>query len=227
MTGIRLWEDKILLLVQCDFDDTITDGNVSVAIREVFGPDGWRSMEREFQDGKFSVEESNIRQYALLKASQKDIEDFVLGDVVLRFGFEQFVEYCRAVEIKVVIVSSGLDLYIDPVIQPLGYDDLEVYSAQAQVGEDGITVSYKDPSGAALTRGFKESYVRHFKKQGHTVVYVGDGLSDIVPASEADYVIARDTLEEHSRANGLSYHSFETYEDVAKRVEEIRKLVQG
>ena len=215
-----------MLLVQCDFDDTITDGNVSVAIREVFGPDGWRSMEREFQDGKFSVEESNIRQYALVKASQEDIEDFVLGDVVLRFGFEQFVEYCRAVEIKMVIVSSGLDLYINPVIQPLGYD-LEVYSAQARVSGAGITVSYKDPSGAPLTRGFKESYVRHFKEQGHTVVYVGDGLSDIVPASEADYVIARDTLEEHSRANGLSYHSFETYEDVAKHVEEIRKLVQG
>ena len=216
-----------MLLVQCDFDDTITDGNVSVAIREVFGPDGWRSMEREFQDGQFSVEESNIRQYALLKASQKDIEDFVLGSVVIRFGFEQFVEYCRAVEIKVVIVSSGLDLYINPAIQPLGYDDLEVYSAQARVTGDGIAVSYKDPSGAALTRGFKESYVRHFKEQGHTVIYVGDGLSDIVPASDADYVIARDTLAAHARASGLSYHSFETYEDVAKHVEEIRKIVQN
>ena len=214
-----------MLLVQCDFDDTITDGNVSVAIRELFGPEGWRSMEREFQDGKFSVEESNIRQYALVKASQKEIEEFVLGGVVLRFGFEQFVEYCRAVEIKVVIVSSGLDLYINPAILPLGYDYLEVYSAQARVTGDGIAVSYKDPSGATLTSGFKESYVRHFKDQGHTVVYVGDGLSDIVPAAEADYVIARDTLEEHSRANSLSYYSFETYEDVAKHVEEIRKLV--
>ena len=32
-----------MLLVQCDFDDTITVGNVSVLIREAFADDDWRA----------------------------------------------------------------------------------------------------------------------------------------------------------------------------------------
>ena len=68
-----------MLLVQCDFDDTITVGNVSEAIREAFAPDGWRAMEEEYLAGKYSVEESNIRQFAPVRARKEDIEDFVLG----------------------------------------------------------------------------------------------------------------------------------------------------
>ena len=219
-----------MLLVQCDFDDTVADGNVSVAIREVFASDEWRSMEREFLDGELSgeisVEESNIRQYPLVRASLDEIQDFVLGNVVMRFGFEQFVEYCIAVDIRLVIVSSGLDIYIKPTLELLGYDHLEVYAARAEVTENGIAVSYADPSGTPITRGFKESYLRHFKEQGHTVVYVGDGRSDIAAASEADFVIARAELEEHFRQEGLPHHAFENFEDVAKHVDKIRILVR-
>ena len=214
-----------MLLVQCDFDDTVTVGNLSEAIREIFAPEGWRSMEQEFLEGKFSVEESNIRQYALVKTTQKEIEDFVLGDVLIRFGFEQFVEYCRAVDIRLVVVSSGLDVYVKPAIEHLDLGDIEVHSGEAEVGPEGISVHYRDPTGATITSGFKESYVRHFKEQGNTVIYVGDGLSDIVPATEADHVFARDTLKEHFIANGLAHHSFENFEDVGKRVDEIREAL--
>lgn len=213
-----------MLTVQCDFDDTITEGNVSTAIREVFAPDGWTSMEDEYEAGKYSVEESNIRQFALVKADEKEIEDFILGVVVVRYDFDQFVNYCHGEGIRLVIVSSGLDLYIKPTMELLGFDHLEMHSGKAQVtGSDGIKVEYTDPSGANLTRGFKESYLRHFKGQGDTVIYVGDGLSDIAPAREADFVIARSTLEEHFKENGLPYSSFNTFADVAKRVIEINQ----
>ena len=215
-----------MLLVQCDFDDTVTDGNVSEAIREVFALDEWRSMEREFLDGKLSVEESNIRQYPLVRATRKEIEDFVVGNVVMRFGFEQFVEYCLAVEIRLVIVSSGLDMYIEPALDLLGYDHIEVYSAKAEVTQNGVAVSYTDPAGRPLTQGFKESYLRHFKEQGHTVIYVGDGQSDIAAATEADFAIARAGLETHLREAGLPHQSFESFEDIAKHVDKIRVLIQ-
>ena len=215
-----------MLLVQCDFDDTVVDGNVSEAIREVFAPDEWRSMEREFLEGKLSVEEDNIRQYPLVRATRKEIEDFVLGNVVMRFGFEQFVEYCKAVEIKLVIVSSGLDMYIEPTLDLLGFDHIEVHAAKAEVTQNGVAVSYTDPAGRPLTRGFKESYLRHFKEQGHTVIYVGDGQSDIAAATEADFVIARAELETHLREAGLPHQSFESFEDIAKHVDKIRVLIQ-
>ena len=212
-----------MLMVQCDFDDTITVGNVSVAIRDAFGTDDWSKMEEEYLSGVYSVEESNIRQYALIKAGKREIEEFVLGGVVVRYAFDEFVDYCQGEGIRLAVVSSGLDLYIRPIMDQLGFDHLEVYSGKAEVTPNGIEVSYTDNSGAAITRGFKESYVRHFRSEGHTVVYIGDGLSDRVPAEEADFVIARSGLEEYLRDSRLPHFSFATFTDVGKHVEEIRK----
>lgn len=215
-----------MLIVQCDFDDTIAVGIVSTAILEAFASGGWRAMLQEYPGGKYSVEESNIRLFALVEAEKADIEEFVVGQVVLRYAFDEFVEYCQGEGIRLVIVSSGLDLYIQPTIRQLGLDHLEVYSGHALVTPKGVKVEYTNPSGALITQGFKESYVRHFKAEGNTVIYVGDGTSDIVPAGEADFVIARSTLEAHRKTNGLPYFGFETFNDVGKHVEEIRQRLR-
>jgi 2-hydroxy-3-keto-5-methylthiopentenyl-1-phosphate phosphatase len=213
-------------MVQCDFDDTISVGNVSTAIRTAFGGGGWRAMEEEYLAGKISVEQSNIRQFALVDAQREAIEEFVLTEVVVRDGFREFVEYCRREGVRMTVVSSGLDIYVAPTLKRLGLEGQEFYSARARFAAGGIEVRYVDPAGSPLTSGFKESFVRHFKSQGYRVVYIGDGTSDIVPASEADFVIARSTLQRHLRANGLPSHGFETFGEVLRHVEEIRRTAQ-
>ena len=215
-------EENRRLMVQCDFDDTITVGNVSAAIRKVFGPEDLDDMERDYLSGKYSVEESNIRQFSRVRGTGEELEEFVLGDTVIRYAFDEFVDYCRGEGIRLAIVSSGLDIYIDPVMGQLGFEHLEVYSGRASVTTEGVDVAYTEPGGAVITRGFKESYLRHFKAEGYTVIYIGDGLSDIAPASEADFVIARATLEKHCQANDLPHYSFETFTDIGRHVEEIR-----
>ena len=216
-----------MLIVQCDFDETITIGYVSTAIREAFAPDiraTLKGMEEEYVSGKYSVEESNIRQFAHVKAgSKEEVEEFVVGHVVIRNGFEDFVGYCQRVGVGLVVVSSGLDLYVKPTLRRLGLDHLEAHAGEATVTPNGIEIEYTDPSGAVITQGFKESYLRHFKRQGKRVIYIGDGLSDVVPAREADFVIARSNLKEHFRSNNLPYFGFETFEDVARHVEGIRQ----
>ena len=214
-----------MLVVQRDFDDTVSVGNVSTAIRQEFGPEEWVAMEREYHSGAYSVEESNIRQFALVNETEERIAEFVTSTVKVRDGFAEFVRYCRREGLKLVVVSSGLDLYINPVMDQLGFDHLEIRSGKATFASDGIHVEYRDPSGAATTRGFKESSLRHFKEQGCTVIYVGDGLSDIVPASEADFVIARSTLEEYFKSRNLSHFRFDTFAEVVRHVEEIRKQI--
>ena len=217
-------EETRLLIVQCDFDDTITVGNVSVAIREKFGPENWALMEEEYASSRYSVEESNIRQFALIKATREEIEEFVVRETVVREGFNEFVEYCEKAGARLVIVSSGLDIYIRPIIEKLGLIVLEVYSAKSSVTPQGIEVEYASPSGKTITRGFKEAYTRHYKQKGNTVAYIGDGISDVVPATEADFVMARSTLLEHFRKEGLACSEFDTFEDVRRHVGEIIEL---
>ncbi len=214
-----------MLLVQCDFDDTVTIGNVSTAIRTAFAPADWRTMEDEYVAGVFSVEESNTRQFARMRVSQGALDRFIATRVAVRPGFVKFVGYCRANDIRFVLVSSGLDLYIAPTMRNIGLQSLETHSATATVTPDGIQVAYKDPSGAPIISGFKESYLREFKQSGHTVIYVGDGSSDIAPAAEADFVIARSTLARYCEDNDLPHYSFTTFSDVVEHVEAVRRQI--
>ena len=55
-----------MFTIQCDFDDTITVGNVSVALKEAFALEQWKQIEAKYIAGQFSVEESNRRQFALI-----------------------------------------------------------------------------------------------------------------------------------------------------------------
>ena len=213
-----------MLVVQCDFDDTVSLGNVSTAIRREFGPEEWVAMEKEYHSGLYSVEESNIRQFALVTASEEHIAEFVASAVKVRDGFTGFVSYCRREGLKLLIVSSGLDLYIAPTLAKFGLSDLEFHSAHARSMGNGIEVAYTDPWGEPLTRGFKDAHVRSLKESGATVIYVGDGYSDVGPAREADFVIARSKLESDRRRQGLPVFPFETFDDVERHVKEIRRI---
>ena len=214
-----------MIVVQCDFDETVTAVDLGLGLREAFAPEGWTVMEEDFLAGRCSPEENITKQFKLIKASKQEIEDFVLGNVVLRPEFGEFVDYCRGVGLKLVIVSSGLDIYIDMILGLLELEDLDVHSGKVTIGSDGMDVVYSNPDGDRNESGLKEAYVKHYKEAGHTVVYVGQGLSDIAPAEVADYVIARSSLAEHLTEQGISYDKFDTFQDVGKCLEEIRQKV--
>ena len=211
------------LLVTCAFDDTITVGDVSEAIMDEFCTADWRALEEEYLEGLRSVEEISMCLYGLTSATKHDIEQLVLGGVVIRYAFDEFVDYCRGEGIGLAVVSGGLDLYIDPILRQLDLGALDTFYGRAEIRADAIGVSYRDPSGASITSGFKESYVRHFRSLGHTVVYVGAGLSDVSPAIEADFIIARSTLREVLADRGVPHRTFETFSDVGSHVEDIRR----
>ena len=210
-----------MLTVQCDFDDTIATCNVSHLLLQAFGSEGWRCVQALYDAGEITVEENNRRQFTLFNANRAAITDFVLANVEVRSGFSQFVEYCLDSGIHFTVVSNGIDFYILPVMHNLGLSSVEVRCARSKITPSGVVLSYPDPSGSDCSQGFKFSWLRWYKSQRRSVIYIGDGKSDIPAASEADYVIARSTLYSHFRSNGLACFEFEDFGDVRKAVERI------
>ncbi len=209
-----------MFTVQCDFDDTITVSNVGEALLDAFAPAQWRDIDVEYSAEQLTVEESNRRKFALIEASERAIHDFVSRTVEFRPGFLQFVEYCRKLDIDFVIVSCGLDQYIEPTLGKLGLLDLERYSGRGLVTEDGIAVDYVDPRGVRRKGGFKVACLEYLRQRGRPVIYIGDGRSDVSPAIEADYVIARDELLEHFHSRSIPHFEFDTFYDVLEVVKE-------
>ncbi len=213
-----------MIVVQCEFDGTIAEEDVGAALLGMFNPSGLGSPGPEPGTIAPSEEQRLAALYAHVGADRESVLDFVLGVVVVRYDFDQFVNYCRGESIRLVIVSTGLDLYVAPTMELLGFDDLEIHTGLATFVGNGVSVKYFDPDGAQVEHGYKSAYVRNFRDQGHTVVYVGAGAADLDAAREADFAIARDALADTMEAARIPHYTFDTFGDVARNIIEIGKL---
>ena len=54
------------ILIQTDFDNTITEGNVSELIHDEFGPENWPEIYEKYKKDLITVEESNIYSFRYL-----------------------------------------------------------------------------------------------------------------------------------------------------------------
>ena len=206
-------------IVQCDFDDTITVGIVSLSLMQAFSNNRqWELIEANYSSGLISVEESNRQLFAHINTDPQQIQDYVTDVVQIRPGFLSFVEFCSTNNIKLVIVSSGLDIYIKPILQNLGLNDLELRSGVTNSTSQGIAVTYLGPNGEKIKEGFKLAWFRHYRNYRRPLVYIGDSESDLPSALEADHVIARSELKELLVSRQIPYESFDTFYDVQKHM---------
>ncbi|MFC1932018.1 MtnX-like HAD-IB family phosphatase [Chloroflexota bacterium] len=178
------------MIIQCDFDGTITRNNLSVLLRENFARGDWQEIDLDYLHGRITVEQSNKLQYKFIKESKEKLQEFVRQHIEVKPGFLQFVRYCRDNGSPLVIVSSGLDFYIKTVLDQIGMLDLELHCGQTSFSRDGIIVSYCAPDGNIINEGFKKKYLACLKKRDRSIIYIGDGLSDLEAARDADYVFA-------------------------------------
>ena len=72
------------------------------------------------------MEESNRRQFTLIKEPKEKLQEFVRDHIDIRQGFPEFAADFEAKENHLVIVSSGLDFYIEVVLSELGMSDIEL-----------------------------------------------------------------------------------------------------
>ena len=206
------------MIIQCDFDGTIIGNNLSLLLRETFAQGDWQRIESDYLLGQLTVEQSNRLQFAFIKEPEEKLQEFVRQHIELRPGFVEFVRYCRKSAIPIVIVSSGLDFYIKPVLAQIGTPDLELHCGQTSFGKDGIIVSYYDPEGNIINKGFKRKHLSSLKKRGNNVVYIGDGLSDLEAARQADYVFARDHLWRLLNTKAVACSAFADFYDLLSQV---------
>ena len=206
------------ILVQCDFDGTVTEEDISFFLLDAFAQGDWRQLLREYKEHRMSVGEFNTKAFAMVKADKHKLLEALKGNVKVRAGFHELVNYCLKKGFRLVIVSNGLDFYVEAVLKDLGLRNIEVYAAQASFHPEGMKVQYVGPDGKRLEDSFKEAYTQSFLKLGYKVIYIGNGDSDVAPAKYAHYVFATGDLLAYCRENNLKYKPFETFIDVVKEL---------
>jgi 2,3-diketo-5-methylthio-1-phosphopentane phosphatase len=208
------------LVVLCDFDGTITTIDTAEFILARFAQGNWRLFERQFENGKITLEECLTRQFSLVRASEKQILEELKGVVTFRLDFRKLAECCKENHIPLIIVSAGLDFVIQHFLKLNHCQDLvEVYAAKTAFSANGIrftfpTLFYKSSDN------FKHDIVKHYESQGRKVVYIGDGLADYKAAKDADYsfVIEGSRLARLCKSHGIPCKNITDFQKVIEAI---------
>lgn len=204
------------MLVQCDFDGTITEEDVSFVLLDTFAGKEWRRLLKDYKEGTISVGYLNREAFSMVKADKQSLLEAVNGQYKVRAGFHELVDYCRREGIRFVIVSNGLDFYIAKILMELDLQNIEVFAAQTQFSPEGLQVQYVGPQGNVLDEGFKEAHVDSFLKSGYQVVYAGNGTSDFLPAKKCKHIFATGSLLSVCERENVEYTAFDDLYDIVR-----------
>jgi 2-hydroxy-3-keto-5-methylthiopentenyl-1-phosphate phosphatase len=214
-------KNKTKTLIQCDFDGTITEEDVSFLILDAFADGDWRKLLEDYKGGRISVGNFNTMAFNLVKVDKKTLIEFVKAETRIRDGLPELLTLCRSKGFRFVIVSNGLEFYINTILEALDIYDIEVFAAQAVFNPSGIKARYIGPDGRELQNGFKEAYMRCFLEDGYHIIYIGNGASDISSAELADKIFATDAMLIACRQMNMECTPFASLNDI---VEDMKPL---
>lgn len=206
-------------LIQCDFDGTATEKDVSFLILDTFAPGDWRKLLADYKEGKISVGTFNQQAFTMVKAGKETLTEFVREKARLRSGFRELIDYCHKKGFRFLIVSNGLQFYIDIILGDAGITNIEVFAAQTTFHPEGIEVQYIGPDGNQAEKGFKELYARLFLASGYRLICLGNGVSDIYPSRLAHHVFACDDLLSLCTRENIPCTPFADLNDVVRGLE--------
>jgi 2-hydroxy-3-keto-5-methylthiopentenyl-1-phosphate phosphatase len=217
-------KSKSKTLVQCDFDGTITEEDVSFLILDAFADGDWRKLLEDYKGGRISVGSFNTRAFNMVKVDKETLIEYVKAETRIRDGLPELLTLCRSKGFRFVVVSNGLEFYINTIFKTLDIDYMEVFAAKAVFSPSGIKACYIGPNGKELQNGFKEAYIKHFLKDGYRIIYIGNGGSDISSAKLADKIFATDAMLTACRQMNMECTPFVNLIDIVEDIKRLTKL---
>jgi 2-hydroxy-3-keto-5-methylthiopentenyl-1-phosphate phosphatase len=180
-------------------------------VAQTFGdPEVYREVDAALDAGRITLQECIIREYEPVRASLEEVVAWASENARIRPGFAELVRRAEEGGWRVLVVSSGFEQLIRPVLERAGVE-VEVIANQAEPRPDGWRVRWRDEEVCA-TCG--QPCKRSSLPDGE-IVYVGDGYSDRCAARAADRVFATNGLAVYLRERGVRFEPFDDFFSVA------------
>ena len=210
------------LSILCDFDGTIAERDVGHSLFEQFVEDrtGWLDTLEQWKMGVMSSRECLENEISMMRAGMREIDRFVGGENLDPY-FKDFVYFCVKRKYDLLILSDGLDYYIDALLMREGVGFVP-FKANHLVHDgarvEGIEFPHYDTMDCTMCGNCKLHHLEEKKRSGHFTIYVGNGLSDRCPAGHAGLVLAKGELLDHCRREEISCVPFENFRDVEREL---------
>ncbi|TLS38305.1 2-hydroxy-3-keto-5-methylthiopentenyl-1-phosphate phosphatase [Pseudalkalibacillus caeni] len=211
-------------IIFCDFDGTVTNNDNIIAIMKNFNPPGWEQLKDQVLAQEISIKEGVGKMFSLLPSEKKqEVTEFVLDQAEIRPGFEEFVAYTAANNIKLLIVSGGIDFFVHPLLEPYNIPEENIFCNGSDFNGESIEITWPHSCDGNCENECgccKPSILRNYDSKAYHKIVIGDSITDLQAAKQADEVFARDFLLEKCKALLLNYQPFETFYDVIELLKE-------
>lgn len=207
------------MIIVSDFDGTITKTDTLSKFLEDYADPKWLDIENDWREGKFGSQECLVKQFALVPNLTSELIDNFLDTMEIDEGFIPFALRAKKNGIPIVILSDGLDYFINKILEKNKIDFVNVITNHAYFGgkynTDFIIEFPNDSKHCSNNAGTcKCIVVKNLKKRYKKVVYIGDGASDFCVSKEPDIVYAKSGLAEFCKRNNLKHIEFKNYSDI-------------
>jgi 2-hydroxy-3-keto-5-methylthiopentenyl-1-phosphate phosphatase len=201
-------------LILCDFDGTISVVDTGLLVAETLGLDRFDEIEQSWRRGEISARECLRDQWRLIDPQRPDFRE-IIATLEIDPGVRDLVSLAQRHGARLVVLSDGLDFYIEAAMKRIGLPDVEFRANHAVLCEDRVEMEF--PHGAEVCEecGNCKTHWLFELRAGYTrVIYIGDGISDGCASRYCDLVFAKDLLAQACRERGQEFIPFETLSDV-------------
>ncbi len=207
------------LAIILDFDKTLTTSDIGESIIEHFGSPGWEHGIDRFRSGEYGIRD--LWEYEISHLSIERIPEmtaYSLEIAKLRSGLTELLEYADTSGTPVEVASNGMDFYVNAILAANGMGNLRSAAPGIAAGPDGRPrLIFANGFTRCVRTGFcKCDRVWDHRRNGRKVVYIGDGISDLCVAEQADALFARDWLAKHCGESGIPFTPFDDFFQVLK-----------
>lgn len=209
------------MLIATDFDGTISKQDGLKMILDHFVGAPWKPIETAMKTGLLAERVGLRRCMEMLQATEDEVLDFILKNVQLDESFKVFARWARSEGHSLVILSSGIQAFIEALLKRDGLEEVMLWANQADW--DGRRWHLTERSGPRICKSqshCKCASILRLNKKSEAVVFIGDGHSDRCAVRKADQVFAKSWLADYCESEKISYHSFSRFSDVLAALRE-------
>ena len=211
-----------MIRIFCDFDGTVCSEDVGEQFFLKFASEKAKQNIQRLLSSEITMQEwlTELCE-AIPSIHQKEFLDFI-NQFVIDPHFAEFVRFCKEKEISLMILSDGLDAYVEHVLSNAGLSHVPFFANHAEFVGERLKVSFPFTDAECNVCGnCKRNHILHTSADEDIIVYIGDGYSDRCPVRYADFVFAKQQLIKHCQEQNISYFEFDHFGNVQLKMEEI------
>ena len=193
----------------CDFDGTITSRDSIVFLTEYFGAGTSYRVDilEAFKDGRLTITELIEQELKTVRATWEEAEIALKANISVDPSFPVFIDWCKRQGYSLTVVSSGMRPILDLFIGDLG---IPCFAHSVDISPQGWHYSREKENDKEVILGAA--------KQNGSLIYVGDGTSDVSAIPFAEILFAKSYLAEYCNQHEISFVPYDTFDDVRQRL---------